>query len=87
MTKETVLTIRLLAFGALSDHLGNRPIEMSLATGSRVSDLLVRVGRDYPAAESQLPHCMVAVNREYVAREYVLAGGDEVALLPPVSGG
>jgi len=87
MTKETVLTIRLLAFGALSDHLGNRPLEMDFATGSRVSDLMVRVGRDYPTAESQLPHCMTAVTRQYVAGEHILAEGDEVALLPPVSGG
>ncbi len=87
MTKETVLTIRLLAFGALSDHLGSRPLEMNFATGSRVSDLIARVGREYPAAQSQLPHCMTAVNREYVETEHVLADGDEVALLPPVSGG
>ncbi len=81
------MIIRLLAFGALSDHLGNRPLEVDLAEGSRVSDLVARVGREHPEAASQLPHCMTAVNREYVAREHVLAEGDEVALLPPVSGG
>ena len=43
--------------------------------------------RRYPTITSNERGLVVAVNQEYQDREYVLSNGDEVALIPPVSGG
>ena len=43
--------------------------------------------RRYPAITSNESGLVVAVNQEYQDREHVLSSGDEVALIPPVSGG
>ena len=42
---------------------------------------------DYPALARSVPNLMVAVNSEYAERTAALNDGDEVALIPPVSGG
>ena len=43
--------------------------------------------RRYPAITSNVRSLVVAVNQEYRDHDYVLSSGDEVALIPPVSGG
>ena len=43
--------------------------------------------RLYPAVTQDGSRLMIAVNQEYQAHDYALSDGDEVALIPPVSGG
>jgi molybdopterin synthase catalytic subunit len=77
------MRVTLLAFGILRDHLRN-PGSVDLPAGSTVRDLLDRLAEENSAPWSSIA---VAVNQEYVAATHALAEGDEVALLPPVSGG
>src|SRR6476646_5820587 len=69
-------------FAALREQRGAREVELELADGARVDDVwrALELG-DEPAG------LVYAVNRSYADREEVLAEGDEVALIPPVSGG
>jgi MoaE-MoaD fusion protein len=69
-------------FAALREQRGAREVELELADGARVDDVwrALELG-DEPAG------LVYAVNRSYADREAVLAEGDEVALIPPVSGG
>jgi len=46
-----------------------------------------RLGEEYPIVQAFLPTLVCAVDEEYVPSEHVLAEGDHVALIPPVSGG
>lgn len=84
------MRITLLAFGILHDHMPAAVppgTTLDLPAGSTVAQLLDRCRT--LASEDKVPWSAiaVAVNREYVPATHPLADGDEVALLPPVSGG
>lgn len=66
----------------LRERAGARELTLELPDGSRVSDALDELGE----LAAGLPLVM-AVNREYAPEEQVLDAGDELALIPPVSGG
>jgi MoaE-MoaD fusion protein len=74
------VTVRL--FAMLRERAGSGEVVLDLPEGARVQDALDRLG----ALAEGLPLVM-AVNREYAPSEQVLAPGDELALIPPVSGG
>jgi MoaE-MoaD fusion protein len=76
--------VRVLAFGVLKDALGPET-SISLPDGATVTDLLVMISKSHPAAV--LGGIAVSVNAEYATRSCLLSDGDEVGLLPPVSGG
>ncbi|HWG16342.1 MAG TPA: molybdopterin converting factor subunit 1 [Acidobacteriaceae bacterium] len=81
--------MRVLYFGVLKERFGATEEPVELADGATVSEL-VRVLRERssnPAMGTGLESVAVAVNREYAQASVVLGEGDEVALLPPVSGG
>jgi MoaE-MoaD fusion protein len=74
------VTVRL--FAGLREHAGTGRRDVELGDGARAEDVwrALELG-DEPAG------LVFAVNRAYVARDSALAEGDEVALIPPVSGG
>ena len=75
----------VLYFGVLKDVMGHRSVVMDMAEGASVAELLAL--HRGPRAASVWESIAVAVNQEYARAEVVLKDGDEVALLPPVSGG
>jgi MoaE-MoaD fusion protein len=80
------MRVTLLAFGVLRDHLGATG-SLELPAGATVRDLLERCRAETPPNGPLWSSIAVAVNEEYASNTQVLADGDEVALLPPVSGG
>ena len=83
------MRVRVLYFGVLKERFGATEEPVELADGATVSEL-VRVLRERssnPAMGTGLESVAVAVNREYATAAAVLRDDDEVALLPPVSGG
>jgi molybdopterin synthase catalytic subunit len=74
------VTVRL--FAALRERAGWSRREVELADGARIGDVWPALGLD-----AEPPGVAYARNREYVDREERLAEGDEIALIPPVSGG
>jgi molybdopterin synthase catalytic subunit len=74
--------IRVRLFAMLRERAGARELMLELPEGARVADALDALG---PLAQG-LPLVM-AVNREYAPEDQVLDPGDELALIPPVSGG
>ncbi len=80
-------TIRLLAFGITRDFLGGRHLlHWPLAPNTPVAELRTRLLAAYPAL-SGLPSLAIAINGEYALDEDIIQPNDEVALIPPVSGG
>jgi molybdopterin converting factor subunit 1 len=79
------MRVRVLYFGVLKDVMGRGRTVMEVAEGSSVAELLA-VHRGLVAA-SIWDSVAVAVNQEYARGGDILKDGDEVALLPPVSGG
>ena len=75
--------IKVLAFGVLKDRLGEGAIPVELPEGSTVGDLLAQIEN----GSESLRGIAVSVNAEYARPGDLLREGDEVGLLPPVSGG
>ena len=81
------MMIRVLCFAAYRDLAGTSELMMELPEGSRVGDLVSGL-RARGGGWSRLPERpAVAVNMEYADPARALSDGDEVALIPPVSGG
>ncbi|MEZ6195273.1 MAG: molybdopterin converting factor subunit 1 [Planctomycetota bacterium] len=80
------MRVRLRFFGRLSEAVTADAVERELGAGARVADLRRELVGEYPGSGA-LATCMVAVNTDYAADDRELADGDEVAFIPPVSGG
>ncbi len=78
-------TVKL--FAMLREKAGTPELQVELPESSTVADLLKKVEGLFPGLPSSAPVTMIAVNSEYVERSHPLQDGDEVALIPPVSGG
>ena len=74
-------------FAIFREKAGVSEVTLELPEHSTVADLLAVMERRYPSVPVSMPHTMVAVNTEYVEKVHLLHDGDEVALIPPVSGG
>lgn len=78
-----MMQVRVVPFGVLKDWLGASPAMVELSEGASVAELLGKLSLPEPA----LRGIAVSVNAEYAQAAQVLREGDEVGLLPPVSGG
>jgi molybdopterin synthase catalytic subunit len=81
------MKIEVLFFGVLKDLLGRSGETVDLPEGSRVREVLFHYAREAPRFEAMVPSLAISVNQEYSGADRALREGDEVALLPPVSGG
>lgn len=81
------MRVRVLFFGMLKDLLGKTADSVEVPEGASVGDVLSEYARKFPQLKDSLPSLAMAVNQHYAGAETVLNDGDEVALLPPVSGG
>lgn len=77
--------VKIKAFGITKEILGGREVVVEFS-GQTVADLRAHLLKKY-AQLTGLRSLMIAVNNAYAEESYVLAGSDEVALIPPVSGG
>jgi molybdopterin converting factor small subunit len=74
-------------FGPARELAGGEVIRVEVALPATVAEVVAALGVGNAALADLLPCCAIAVGDEIVARDYVLRAGDEVAVLPPVSGG
>jgi MoaE-MoaD fusion protein len=81
------MQIRVLFFGVLKDLAGHGSQLVDLPESATLSDLLVRLQQELPRLNPHLSSSAMSINQEYARRESKLKQGDEVGLLPPVSGG
>lgn len=82
------VNVRVRLFAVLRERAGSDSIEIELADGATVGDALAELAAAPPLSEllDRMPVRM-AVNRTYAAADTRLAPGDELALIPPISGG
>ncbi len=81
------MRVRVLFFGQLKEIVGLSQEDAELSEGARVEDLFERYGRRFPKLAEFRPSVAASLNQEYAEWRAPLAAGDEVAFLPPVSGG
>lgn len=81
------MTVRVLFFAGLRERLRQSETDWTLPDGATVEALWAALCAQYPQLTPLGASVSFAVNREYVDRAHRLSDGDEVALIPPVSGG
>ena len=81
------MRVQILFFGMLRELAGRAGDTIDLAEGASVADVLRHYESQIPRLKDCLSSLALAVNQQYAGPETKLNPGDEVALLPPVSGG
>jgi molybdopterin converting factor subunit 1 len=76
------MQVRIRLFAALRERAGASEVQVELPEGARVRDALAKLSH-----LTQGVPVVMAVNQEYAREDELLQGGDELALIPPVSGG
>jgi molybdopterin converting factor subunit 1 len=84
---ERTMTIRLRFFASLRERLQMQEATRDVPDGTTAGGLWSLLCTEHPAIEALSSSMSFAVNREYVDRTHALRDGDELALIPPVSGG
>ncbi|MEJ7824250.1 MAG: molybdenum cofactor biosynthesis protein MoaE [Solirubrobacteraceae bacterium] len=79
------VTVRL--FASLREHAGTGTLQLQLADAATVADAIAALREGALAGLPQNAPFVTAVAREYVTPDHALVAGDELALVPPVSGG
>ena len=81
------MRVQILFFGMLKELAGRASDTIDLAEGASVADVLRHYKSQIPRLNDYLPSLALAVNQQYAGLNTKLNAGDEIALLPPVSGG
>lgn len=87
LTSPSTITITIRYFAILREHLGRSEDALDVPTGTTASEAYALVTADQPRLAGLRRSMMLMVNEEYVRGDHVLADGDELAFIPPVSGG
>ncbi|HVL16210.1 MAG TPA: molybdopterin converting factor subunit 1 [Gemmata sp.] len=77
----------VLLFAAARDLAGADRVAVELAPGATVADLRAALAARVPALAGLMANSAVAVNHDFADDARVVEAGDEVAVVPPVSGG
>lgn len=81
------MKVNVLYFGIVRERLGRGEEVLELGSPATVADLLGLLENRYGSLQIGVDSLRVAVNREYVDSSQSLSDNDEVAVIPPVSGG
>jgi molybdopterin synthase catalytic subunit len=82
-----MIQVRLLFFAGQRDIVGQAAMSMHLERDTTLGGLWERLTTEYPQLQKYSGHLLYAVNQEFSTSATVLHDGDEVAFVPPVSGG
>jgi MoaD family protein len=81
------MKVRVQFYAQLRDLVGMRELDVDLAEGTTVRDLLEKIYAQQPALRSHDKSILIGAGVEFVDRNYELKPGDEIAIMPPVQGG
>jgi len=81
------MRIQVLFFASLRDLVGSDRVQLELPESTRVEQAAAVLVERYPRLRPALAALRFAVNEEFVEPATILAAGDTLALIPPVSGG
>lgn len=79
--------VEVLLFGAAADRAGTRKVQLDVEEGATLAEVWPLLAGRYPGLSTMRDTLAFAVNGEYARMDGRVEPGDEVAVLPPVSGG
>jgi len=78
---------RVLLFASAKESVGQDSVELELAAGATVADLRKQLVAEYPILANLVVRSHVAVDQQFAVDETLIGDAQEIALIPPVSGG
>ncbi len=81
------MNVRVRCFAAVREIVGVGELVVELPEGSTLDQLIHQLQSQFPKLQALTGSLLFSVNREYASADTRLAAGDEVAFIPPVSGG
>ena len=81
------MQIRVKLFAIVRDRAGTSELGLELNDGATVASAVGALRERFPATAHLLSRCAFAVNRAYAPLDHAMREGDELAVIPPVSGG
>ncbi|MDH7507834.1 MAG: MoaD/ThiS family protein [Methanomassiliicoccales archaeon] len=81
------MKVKVKFFASYREIVGQHEITMDMNQGTKLSDLIEDLKRLYPRLHGFTDPIVTSVNKKYAGDDVILKEGDEIALLPPVSGG
>jgi molybdopterin converting factor small subunit len=81
------MKIQVQFFAQLRDLAGAAGLDVDLAEGSTITEVLEQIYRQKPALRAHDKSALIGVGVDFVDRDYVVKPGEEIALMPPVQGG
>ena len=81
------MTVRVLLFAAAKAAIGSPAIELALAEPARVADVRAELHRRFPDLRGLLARSWIAVNQRVAPADADVQSHDEIAWIPPASGG
>lgn len=83
----TIVRVKVLFFGILKDIVGRSEDHIEVADGTHLESVFARYARQFPRLTDLESSILLACNQEFCDRSAAVREGDEIAFLPPVSGG
>lgn len=74
-------------FASARDTVGQKDLTIELERNSKVEDLMNHLYQRYPELEEMKEQLLISVNKDRTSKDETLKDGDEVAVMPPVTGG
>jgi molybdopterin converting factor subunit 1 len=81
------VNVHVKLFAVARQIAGHDEIEVRLSDGATVGDLRHEIAKQVPSLAPLLPHLMIALDAEYADEDRPIRPEDEIACIPPVSGG
>ncbi len=79
--------IQVMLFAGAEAAVGKSRIVLGLSAPAAIEQIAAQMLQEYPALSGLLPRSRFAVNNQFVNNDHVVKSGDDIALIPPVSGG
>ena len=81
------MKVRVQFYAQLRDLVGTRQLEIDVAEGSTVGDLLDKIYALHPSLRAHDKSILIGAGVEFADRDYELKAGEEISIMPPVQGG
>ena len=81
------MRVRVQFYAQLRDLVGMRELDVDLAAGATVRDLLEKIYAEQPMLRPHDKSILISAGVEFVDRNYELKPNEEIAIMPPVQGG
>lgn len=81
------IEVKVKFFASARQTVGKKDIDVGLEKNSKVEDLMDHLYEKYPELEDMKDHLLISVNKDRSDKSDPLKEGDEIAVMPPVTGG